>query len=230
MTVKEFSDGFDTLINNNAVVNNFGITSSPFSFDEYEKSLFLSIAQEEVVRGLYRGDLNGASLEETEELRRSLDDLIKTSYPTVITNTRIGLDSKSKFYKLSDEVWFITYESVELIGKFNCKNNPTVRVVPMRQDEWHRTKENPFKRPNKRKVIRLDSGNNEIELISEYPIQNYLIRYLSKPTPIILTDFDEGLSIDGFNRVTECKLNTALHKNILNVAVELAKKSVSASK
>lgn len=221
MTTKEFSDGFNTLINNPAIVNSFGVTASPVSFDEYEKSVLLTTAQEDIIRELYNGTFNGESLEKTEELRRNLDSLIRTDYPEEVTQKK-GLDRNSKFYKLKDDVWFITYESVELIEGAYCKNNPVVKVIPMRQDEWHRAKDNPFRRPNKRKVVRLDNGSNISELISEYPLQNYLIRYLSKPTPIILVPLEDGLSIDGLNRVTECKLNTVLHRTILERAVQLA--------
>lgn len=229
MTTKEFSDGFDTLINNYAVVNSPGITASPVSFDEYEKSLLLTTAQEEIIRNLYNGRLNGESLEKTEELRRSLEGLIKTDYPELIPD-RDGLDKNSKFYQLKPDVWFITYESVELVEGAYCKNNPVVKVIPMRQDEWHRSKDNPFRRPNKRKVVRLDNGDNISELISEYPIQNYLIRYISKPTPIILVPLEGDLSIDGLHEVTECKLNTVLHRTILERAVELASRRIPASK
>lgn len=221
MTTKEFSDGFNTLINNNATVNSFGVTASPVSFDEYEKSVLLTTAQEDIIREFYNGTFNGESLEKTEELRRNLDSLIRTDYPEEVTQKK-GLDRNSKFYKLKDDVWFITYESVELIEGAYCKNNPVVKVIPMRQDEWHRAKDNPFRRPNKRKVVRLDNGSNISELISEYPLQNYLIRYLSKPTPIILVPLEDGLSIDGLNRITECKLNTVLHRTILERAVQLA--------
>ena len=221
MTTKEFSDGFNTLINNHATVNSFGVTASPVSFDEYEKSVLLTTAQEDIIREFYNGTFNGESLEKTEELRRNLDSLIRTDYPEEVTQKK-GLDRNSKFYKLKDDVWFITYESVELIEGAYCKNNPVVKVIPMRQDEWHRAKDNPFRRPNKRKVVRLDNGSNISELISEYPLQNYLIRYLSKPTPIILVPLEDGLSIDGFNRITECKLNTVLHRTILERAVQLA--------
>ncbi len=230
MTTKEFSDGFDTLINNYAVANEFGITASPVSFDEYEKSVLLTTAQEEIVRELYNGTFNGESLEKTEELRRSLDYLIKTDYPEIINDSLKGLDKNSKFFKLKDDVWYITYESVELVEGAYCANNPVVKVIPMRQDEWHRSKDNPFRRPNKRKVIRLDNGNNISELISEYPLQKYLVRYLSKPTPIILAPLEGDLSIDGFQEVTDCKLNTVLHRTILERAVQLASRRIPTSK
>lgn len=221
MTTEEFSNEFDTFINAQYALNNIGITTSPNSFDEYEKSVFLTKAQEEIIRALYNGSLNGSSVEETEELRRSLNSLIKTDNPDEITEKK-GLDKNSKFFQLKDDVLFITYESVELTEDSYCSNNSVIRVIPMKQDEWHRSKDNPFKKPNKRKVVRLDSGNNTVELISEYPIKNYLIRYLSKPTPIILTDLEDGLSLDNINKRTECILNPALHRIILERAVQLA--------
>lgn len=230
MTTKEFSDGFDTLINSHAIANEFGVTASPVNFDEYEKSLLLTIAQEEIIRDLYNGRFNGESLEKTEELRRSLDSLIKTDHPELISDRLSGLDKNSKFYKLKDDVWFITYESAELTEGAYCENNPVVKVIPMRQDEWHRAKDNPFRSPNKRKVIRLDNSKGIVELISNYPIQNYLIRYLSKPTPIILTPLEGDLSIDGLQEITECTLNTILHRIILERAVELASRRIPASK
>lgn len=230
MTTPEFSNEFDILLNSHSVSKTFGIAQSPIELDEYEKSVLLTEAQEEIVRDLYNGKLNGESLEKTEELRRSLDGLIKTDYPELITDKLNGLDKNSKFYQLKDDVWFITYESVELIEGAYCKNNPVVKVIPMRQDEWHRSKGNPFRKPNKRKVVRLDSGNNVSELISEYPIQNYLVRYLSKPTPIILTSLEGGLTINKLHEVTECKLNTVLHRTILERAVELASRRIPASK
>jgi hypothetical protein len=47
--------------------------------DEYEKSLFLTQAQEEIVINLYNGkNPYGDSFESTEELRRYLDELVKT--------------------------------------------------------------------------------------------------------------------------------------------------------
>lgn len=228
MTTKEFSDNFDVLINAQAIQNNFGVTSSPMNLDEYEKSVLLTTAQEEIVRELYNGTFNGDSIEKTEELRRSLDSLIKTDYPDEISVPKKGLDKNSKFYQLKDDVWFITYESVELSKKPCCKDNTVVvKVIPMRQDEWHRSRSNPFRKPNERKVVRLDNGDNISELISEYPIQNYLVRYLSKPTPIILVSLkDEGLFIDKLNEVTECKLNTALHRTILDRAVQLASRRI----
>lgn len=222
MTTEEFSNEFDVLLNSYSGIS--------VELTEYEKSVLLTEAQEQIVRGLYTGSFIGESFEKTEMLRRGLDSLIKTDSPEPILEGLKGVDKNSKFYKLKDDVWFITYESVELMEGAPCADNPVVKVIPMKQDEWHRSKDNPFRRPNKRKVVRLDNGSNISELISEYPIQNYLIRYLSKPTPIILTPLEEDIFIDGLQEVTECKLNTVLHRTILERAVELASRRIPASK
>lgn len=215
MSTEEFSNEFDILLNSHS--------GNSIELDEYEKSVILTEAQELVIKGLYNGSLTGKTFEETEELRRGLDSLIKTDYPTLIIDKN-GIDTNSTFYQLKDDVWFITYESVNITESY-CKNNATIEVIPVRQDEWHRIKKNPFKMPNKRRVVRLDNGNNISELISKYPIQNYLVRYISKPSPIILVNLEDSLSIDGLTTVTECKLNTVLHRKILETAVELAIKT-----
>ena len=66
------------------------------------------------------------------------------------------------------------------------------------------------------------------EVIGRFPDYNieYTMRYVRTPKPIILTDLDtvqEGLSIDGYNKITECELPVNTHEEILQRAVEIAK-------
>lgn len=211
MTTQEFSNEFDTLLNSHSQSS-----SNSIVLDEYEKSVFLTQAQEEVIKSLYNGNLTGESFEKTEELRRYLDSLVKTVKLKPIESDFLGIDVNSTFFKLPEEVWFITYEQAVV-------SNNNTKVIPMRQDEWHKSKNNPFKMPNKNKVIRLDSGEGMIELIPYYPsVTEYLIRYVSKPSPIILVNLPDDLSINGESNITECKLNAALHRVILERAVQLA--------
>lgn len=65
MTNEEFSNEFDTLINSNSTISLYGM-ELPLEFDEYEKSVFLTKAQEEIVEGLYTGKILGDSFEDTE--------------------------------------------------------------------------------------------------------------------------------------------------------------------
>lgn len=218
MTNEEFSNEFDVLLSNNSI-----------ALDEYEKSVFLTKAQEDLVLELYNGkNVSGESFEETEENRSYLRNLIRTS--TLTASGASGIDSKSTIFTLPDEVWFITYESATLQNTTDpCVNGSVVAVVPTTQDEYHRVKNNPFRGPNKNRVLRLDSDNGTLELISNYPIKEYLVRYLTKPSPIILVDLGEGLQINKESKFTECKLNSTLHRPILDRAVRLALASKAAT-
>lgn len=224
MTTQEFSNEFDTLLNSFSQQAVFGeqFSKSDLVLDEYEKSVFLTQAQEDIVKGLYNGALTGQSFENTEELRRGLDNLINTERLKQSKEILVGVTPNSQFYRFPDNAWFITYEQATITDASLCGGKSTVKVVPMRQDEWHKSRNNPFKKPNRYKVIRLDFSSEVLELISDYQISEYLIRYISKPTPIILTDLPDDVSIDGEQNITECKLNTALHRLILERAVQLA--------
>lgn len=218
MTTQEFSSEFDILYNN--IMSN----QAP-GLDEYEKSVFLTKAQEELIISFYSGRNSFAdSFEKTEEVRRYLSSLIKTYVTTEKKTGYIGLSKTSTFFELPDDLWFITYESVILKdSKLDCTEEEEAVVVPILQDEYFNISNNPFRRSSKKRVLRLDNGNKISEIISEYNIDRYIIRYIIKPNPIILTDLPEGLFINSINTETECELNPVIHRTILERAVNLAK-------
>ena len=224
MTTEEFSNEFDTLPNSYSDIREFVKVPSSTEFDEYEKSIFLTKAQEELVLDTYNGkNPFGDSFEKTEEIRRYLSELVKTTTctkETILSN--VGLSESSTFFKLPEDLWFITYESIKLENGLECMSGKTISVVPITQDEYHKIKKNPFRGAGKRRALRLDLSNDEVEIISDYNIQSYLVRYLSRPTPIILTDLPDNLSINSISERTECKLNPVLHRTILERAVKLA--------
>lgn len=224
MTTEEFSNEFDTLLNSYSTIEAFGKTPSTVELDEYEKSIFLTNAQEEIVIGMYNGENPfGDSFERTEEIRRYLSTLIKT-YTTADKKVGyIGLSKSSVFFELPDDLWFITYESVNLKDDgLGCMNGEDISVIPITQDEYHRIGKNPFRGTNERRALRLDLSGKVVEIISKYNVESYLIRYLSRPTPIVLTDLTDNLSINGISVKTECELNPVIHRAILERAVKLA--------
>lgn len=233
MTTKEFSDAFDTLLNSYSVPMNFGNSDSigGMVLDEYEKSLFLTQAQEQIIIELYTGRNNKySSFEKTEELRSNLKGLLKTEVLTKSNKNFTGLSQYSKFFILPPDVMFITYESATIDdNNAGCKNGTTIPVIPVTQDELDKVMNNPFRYSPDRRALRLDNSLNVAELISKHNLKNYTIRYLSKPTPIVLANLTEvsiegedTISIDGVNTITECKLDSALHRSILERAVALA--------
>ena len=224
MTTEEFSNEFDTLLNSYSTTEVFGKTPSTVELDEYEKSIFLTKAQEEIVIGTYNGKNQfGDSFESTEEIRRYLSSLIKTYITTDKKVEYIGLSKSSVFFELPNDLWFITYEAVNLKDDgLGCINGENISVIPITQDEYHRIKKNPFRGTNERRALRLDLNNKVVEIISKYNIEKYLVRYLSRPAPIILTDLTDNLSINGISVKTECELNPVVHRAILERAVKLA--------
>ena len=215
MTNSEFNNEFDILWNN--IMSN----QAP-GLNSYEKSVLLTLAKEELVISLYSGrnELN-LSLEQTEELRRYLDTLIKTDSPNRQDKKIPKLSDKSIIYELPDDLLFIIYESVEF-SNYTCAANKSAIVVPVTHDDYWRVSNNPFRRHNKRRVLRLNCDGNNVELISQFDISKYIIRYLSKPLPIILEDLD-GLTINNKSEKTECDdIDSSLHRAILNRAVQIA--------
>jgi len=217
MTTQEFSNEFDVLYNN--IMSN----QAP-GLDEYEKSVILTKAQEEVVIDLYNGkNPFGNSFEKTEETRRYLSDLIRTYTTADRKLGYTGLSKSSVFFELPDDLWFITYESVNLKDEgLGCMNGENISVIPITQDDYHRIKKNPFKGANKRRALRFDLSNKIVEIISKYNVESYLVRYLARPVPIILDDLTDGLSVNGISEKTECELDPVIHRTILEKAVNIA--------
>lgn len=218
MTNKEFSDGFSTLL------NSFGITPN-ITLDEYEKSTFLTNAQEQLIIDIYSGRnvIYGKSFEQTEETRRYLSNLVETYETSTKVTGKLGLSQDSVFFEIPQDTWFITYEVAFLKdSRLGCLDGIEASVVPLPQDDLYRAKDNPFRGPSKDRVLRLDIKSDLAELISKYNVDKYLMRYISQPAPIILVDLPDGLSINGVSTESECELNPVVHRAILERAVQLA--------
>lgn len=220
MIAKEFLNEFDVLYNN--IMSN----SAP-GLNSYEISVFLTQAQEQLIKSFYNGNLGAYEL--TEEMRRYLSELNITS--NSLTSIPIEghnvLTQYSYLFQMPNDVWFITYEQITLDDqKLGCKYNNQIQVIPATRDDLHKLMNNPFKGPSERRVLRIDSSSNIIELISKYNIKDYVIGYLKKPTPIIVDDLTQyDTTIEGLSAVTDCSLNPVLHRNILQLAVQLAKEA-----
>lgn len=224
MTVEEFSNQFDTLVSSYRRFKDFDSRENldTVEFDEYEKSLYLTKSQEEIVLSLYTGRNSfGQSFEETEEIRRSLSNLVKEGQLEPIkssTGLPLGIDSQSTFFTLPEDVWYITYEAVDL-EESKCQSFSPMDVYPVTQDDYHKTKRNPFRGANDRRALRLDLSDGVIEIVCKYSIKDYYLRYLKEPKPIILTDLPNDLTIKSQSQKTECELHEALHQKILERAV-----------
>lgn len=212
MTLNEFSDAFDIKLASYYIPTNIG-ESNKLSFDEYEKSVFLSQAQEEIVLELYSGrNDKGISFESSEEARRLLHSLVISYTPEDSITQDSGITKPT-------DLWFIVYEKCTVGDK-------EVPVIPVKHDNLHELLNNPFRGPSKRRVLRVDSSEGEIKLIvaTGDNIAEYEMVYLKKPYPIILSNF-EGLKVNGETTPEECEVDSSLHSSIVDRAVALALKS-----
>lgn len=223
--ITEWSVGFDLEYNN--------ITSNKApGLNEYEKSCFLSQAQEIVMLQLYNGSAR-ESFEGSEELTKYLSSLVRQAIISATESSLPHIIEGSYIFKLPEDLLFRTYEDCKLTDGVTTVLN--VSVVPVTQDDFWRIFRDPFKTANRRRVLRLTYASNSVdngalleneysELVSSYPIQEYKVRYIEKPSPIILTDLTgTGLSVDGEVLPKTCMLPEILHQTILTEAVRLAK-------
>ena len=218
MTLQEFDLEFD------ALYNNISSNQAP-GLNAYEKSIFLTQAQEAIVVGIYNGS-TGGPFEGNEEAITYLAPLVEQSVLTEFEEEDKSFGGSSKFVSLPEDIWFKTGETAVIQDDtLICGDTGqrTVDVVPVTQDDWYRTINSPFRTSNERRVLRMDPAGNTVELYSKYPIIKYIVRYLRKPKPIILENLTDGLTINGEFGPSECELNSVLHRPILKAAVELAK-------
>ena len=198
MTLEELSNEFDVIVNSYD-------NSQSLVFNEYEKSIYLTKAQEYIIKDLYR------NYEGTEELNSYLKTLIKDKTYPIEDSTNIELDYPDNFLYILKE-----YANINT----TCKSNSRVDVLPITQDEYNEVVENPF-RGSKSKVLRLEE--NKIKLITDLPIISYTMTYLSNPSPIILVDLPNGLTINNESKKsTTIETSESIHREILDKAVQLA--------
>lgn len=225
MTLEEFSLEFDILY------NNISSDQAP-GLSELEKSIFLTQAQEAIVKQYYKGDLE-QSFENTEEVTEYLNTLVSQKKyiekDKIANDSSILLSSKhySSTFKLPDDVMFITYESASVYTKTGSlvpSATKAVLVVPTTQDEFFNIHKNPFRGPSKNRAVRLIAGD-KIEVISANPIKEYLVRYIRLPKPIVLPSAGGIKPYSEHSNGLNTELPESVHRNILMQAVALAKAS-----
>lgn len=239
MSVQEFSREFDILYNN--------IMSDQFpDVNEYEKSIFLSKAQEEIVKNFLniKGNKYGEDINNSPKRQIDLSKL--TTHVSLGKDTSVQgthFNNSSIRFKFPDDVLTVLNESVRVIRSDVYKS---LVVIPISSQEYDKYMNKPYQYPLKNQAWRLlttdDYNKTYVELIVG-PHDNttnsaYSIRYIRKPHPIILFPLEEtsingyiGADADG-NPVMEggvatqglsSELDSELHSEILQRAVEIAK-------
>lgn len=238
MTVDEFDIRFDILYNNLA-------SNAAPALNAYEKSVFLSQAQRDIIIELYNGrNVSGISFESTEEARAYLRDLIEEDSTPLFGKGTISSEKYGTFYKYQvnknvlSEVLFIVREYVTLapeVTDYPCLKEAIIDVIPVKQDFLNTILKNPFKQPSKNRILKVDNTDGTFLYWNLNTKIHYNKVYLKVPNPIILNGIDnKDLSIDNvecFDNDSEKYISSTgscpeiLHQVILERAVALAKQA-----
>lgn len=229
MKVEELSNEFDLLYNN--IMSN----QAP-GLSEYEKSVFLTKAEYEIVKGYFSAKGNKSQEGFDDSGKRQIDFSMITVSTSLSKETEVKGDH---FYNTVDHTsvrFSFPVDALMILNETLRVNrdskNIYLIVVPISYMEYSRLMSKPYKYPIKNQAWRLlttgDGGTLRYAELIAGPNDNceeakYYVRYLKRPTPIILEDLPDGLTIDGESGKAECTLDPEIHHEILQRAVELAK-------
>lgn len=161
MTTTEFSNQFDLLF------NNISSNQAP-GLNEYEKSVFLTKAQDEIVKNYFQAESNGNTIkkgfDDTAIRQMDFSDLIMSKTLTE-ENEEPDVDPRALVYKISkdDRVYIIINESLYLMDnkEGKLKVNGIRQVIPIKYTEYMRLMSKPFKEPLKNMAWRIITKGRE---------------------------------------------------------------------
>lgn len=212
MTLQEFNDEFRFKYD--------AASNGAPDLNSYEKSICLTQGAKDVIEEAY------SSYEFNEVSRRILAPLLKEFDSVISPDTDSFTDFDCFLATLPEDLHYIVREEVKLK---NCITNAKIENVKL--DHLTEKLNNPFKRPNNRKVIRVEHTKTSLKVYSEIELEKYRIKYIKRHKPIILTDFttDPDLigdeTIMGLSAPTNTELPDFVHDEIIQRAVVWAIKT-----
>lgn len=235
MTTTEFSNEFDILYNS--------ITSNQApGLDEYEKSVFLTKAQEDLIREYFNPKVDAANggYDGSQKRQYDFSTLIKVKELNIFSTNSISSDSgiavqaasygnfdeRGTRYQLPDDYFL-------MINEILINGSRIYSVIPITYAEYQIYMTKPYPYPPKNIVWRINISNTIINSVAKPQViveligkasGTYKVRYIRKPKPIILTSLaGDGLYINGENNAMTSELPSQMHREILERAVTLAK-------
>lgn len=243
------------------MVNVIDKTKSCFTVDESGKKLDFYIKAKDLNKNfnsdIYIPDWSGTKLYVMNNAPYNASNPLKFSdlqnEKLVTYNFYQKNEVTFSYSKLSD--LFLPIQDELTVYDTVAQQNRLLQIQPLGNLEYIQKMSKPFKQPIKNQAWKIqteaDNNQNTVKLIYGYNngFMQYALRYIKRPTPIILTALiEEGLSIRGYvgstnneetpvkiNSTTEpnkgltCLLDEEIHEEILQRAVELAKAAYTGS-
>lgn len=230
MTALEMELEFDVIYND--ICSNRGP-----GLNKYEKSIFLTLGQEDILLSYLNPKKNKAG-EVFDETRFKSLNLYE-----ITMNTTRTIDTHISSATPYDKTWFIG--KLGLSSEFNDPffilyefvkggSGEYYKVIPISSLEFNKMQSKPYRYPLKNTVWRIRAGGNYhiVGLDKSKPdgYYQYTISHIRKPLPILIPGFysESDMSIEelGANCDAEgknCMLDIQIHHEIVQRAAELAK-------
>lgn len=156
MTLEEFSTEFDVLYNS--------ITSNAApGFNDYEKSVLLTLAQEELIKSYFVANNNttGVGLDGSQKRHYDFSTLIKIkTLDNIIYSILTTREDVPVFNKDANNIFLVPNDVFLVLNEYLTVKNNSYIVFPISYDSYNLLMSKPFPYPNKRQAWRLDSSIN----------------------------------------------------------------------
>lgn len=152
MDTREFETSFDVLY------NSISSNKAP-SLNSYEKSVFLTKAQDEIVKSYFFSSGEGLKGFDGNQ-KRQIDFsylLVNMAGTYDGTNVVPQIDHRSYIFKLPSnmQILFIVNEAIQFVYNSGASVYESRQVVPISYDEYTRLMQRPYKEPLKNQAWRL---------------------------------------------------------------------------
>ena len=224
MTLEEFSTEFDVLYNS--------ITSNAApGFNDYEKSVLLTLAQEELIKSYFVANNNttGVGLDGSQKRHYDFSTLIKVKTLNNIIDSILttGVDVPV-FNKDANNIFLVPNDVFLVLNEYLTVKNNSYTVFPISYDSYNLLMSKPFPYPNKRQAWRLDSSIDGevaalkvIHVSDDKDISSKNITFESiyhKPLNIEINIKNGDITLNNYVVVSESKEAVNITLNLSNTA------------
>lgn len=235
----EFNVGYDKIVNQAAP-----------GYRDAEVSVLLNKAQEEFIITKYQplGNKYRQGYEQSEKRRKDLSNLTETAVLDTYTYSATDNHPNGRFWLLPDNLLYTIQEETlinidnecdevdytETLSKVTRATTISIAdgvaetlmripVKPITHDEYNYTIKSPFKKPSRKKVLRLDYNRDNLQLMrthelltdGTYVVVRYFVRYIRRPRGIVVDKTTPA-------NMVNCELDESTHREVVAIAVRMA--------
>lgn len=162
MTIQEFSDQFDVLYNNISSNQAPGLT-------EYEKSVFLTKAQSEIVKNYFipQGNKYQEGFDDSQKRQYDFSSLIRVANLFNVNSFTERISALEKLDKRS-HVFLFPENYFLSVNEIVSDSSRQYSVIPLSYTEYQRMMSKPYALPPKRQAWRLLTDKKNCNYLQEY--------------------------------------------------------------